>query len=71
MKPGPDVGDTGTGMVLVGGILAALYQRERDGLGQRVEIAMTDQVATFMRIHFGWPIERHVDTPGSATGPRS
>ena len=33
MKPGPDVGDTGTGMVLVGAILAALYQRERDGSG--------------------------------------
>ena len=58
MKPGPDVGDTGTGMVLVGAILAALYQRERDGLGQRLQIAMADQVATFMRIHYGWPIER-------------
>jgi formyl-CoA transferase len=69
MKPGPDVGDTGTGMVLVGGILAALYQRERDGLGQRVEIAMTDQVATFMRIHYGWPIERHMDTPRFGNRP--
>jgi formyl-CoA transferase len=69
MKPGPDVGDTGTGMVLVGGILAALYQRERDGLGQRVEIAMTDQVATFMRIHFGWPIERNLDTPRFGNRP--
>lgn len=69
MKPGPDVGDTGTGMVLVGAILAALYQRERDGLGQRLEIAMADQVATFMRIHFGWPIERHMDTPRFGNGP--
>ena len=69
MKPGPDVGDTGTGMVLVGGILAALYQREKDGLGQRVEIAMTDQVATFMRIHYGWPIERDMDTPRFGNRP--
>jgi formyl-CoA transferase len=69
MKPGPDVGDTGTGMVLVGAILAALYQRERDGLGQRVQIAMTDQVATFMRIHFGWPIERQMDTPRFGNRP--
>ena len=69
MKPGPDVGDTGTGMVLVGGILAALYQRERDGKGQRVEIAMTDQVATFMRIHYGWPIDRHMDTPRFGNQP--
>jgi formyl-CoA transferase len=69
MKPGPDVGDTGTGMVLAGGILAALYQRERDGQGQRVEIAMTDQVATFMRIHYGWPIDRHMDTPRFGNQP--
>jgi formyl-CoA transferase len=69
VKPGPDVGDTGTGMVLVGGILAALYQREKDGLGQRVEIAMTDQVATFMRIHYGWPIERGMDTPRFGNRP--
>jgi formyl-CoA transferase len=69
MKPGPDVGDTGTGMVLVGGILAALYQREKDGLGQRVQIAMTDQVATFMRIHYGWPIERGMDTPRFGNRP--
>jgi formyl-CoA transferase len=69
MKPGPDVGDTGTGMVLSGAIIAALYQRERDGLGQRVQIAMTDQVATFMRIHYGWPIERQMDTPRFGNRP--
>ena len=69
MKPGPDVGDTGTGMVLAGAILAALYQREKDGLGQRVQIAMTDQVATFMRIHYGWPIERGMDTPRFGNRP--
>ena len=69
MKPGPDVGDTGTGMMLAQAILAALYQRERDGLGQRVQIAMADQVATFMRIHFGWPIDRHMDTPRFGNGP--
>ena len=69
MKPGPDVGDTGTGMMLAQAILAALYQRERDGLGQRVQVAMADQVATFMRIHFGWPIDRHVDTPRFGNRP--
>ena len=69
MKPGPDVGDTGTGMVLVGAILAALYQREKDGLGQRLQIAMADQVATFMRIHYGWPIERSMDTPRFGNRP--
>ena len=69
MKPGPDVGDTGTGMMLAQAILAALYQRERDGKGQRVQVAMTDQVATFMRIHYGWPIDRGMDTPRFGNGP--
>jgi formyl-CoA transferase len=69
MKPGPDVGDTGTGMMLAGAICAALYQRERDGLGQRLQVAMSDQVATFMRIHYGWPIERGTDTPRFGNRP--
>jgi formyl-CoA transferase len=69
MKPGPDVGDTGTGMMLAQAILAALYQREKDGLGQRVQVAMADQAATFMRIHFGWPIDRHTDTPRFGNRP--
>jgi len=69
MKPGPDVGDTGTGMMLAQAILAGLYQRERDGLGQRLQVAMTDQAATFMRIHFGWPIDRNLDTPRFGNRP--
>ncbi|MCL2586437.1 MAG: CoA transferase [Streptosporangiales bacterium] len=69
MKPGPDVGDTGTGMLLAQAILAALYQRERTGEGQRVQVAMTDQVATFMRIHYGFPIDRRMDTPRFGNGP--
>lgn len=69
MKPGPDVGDTGTGTVAAIGILGALYQRSVTGRGQRVEIAMADQVATFLRIHYGWPIERGMDTPRFGNGP--
>ena len=69
MKPGPDVGDTGTGTVAALGILGALYQRWATGRGQRVEVAMADQVATFLRIHYGWPIERGMDTPRFGNGP--
>ena len=69
MKPGPDVADTGSGMAAVTGILAALYQRERDGLGQHIELSMADHVATFLRIHYGWPIERGTDTPRFGNGP--
>jgi formyl-CoA transferase len=69
MKPGPDVADTGSGMAAATGILAALYQREQDGLGQHIELAMTDHVATFLRIHYGWPIERGMATPRFGNQP--
>ncbi|HTR78936.1 MAG TPA: CoA transferase [Gemmatimonadaceae bacterium] len=43
------VGDYGGGsMMLVTGILAALYERERTGLGKVVEAAMIDGAATLM-----------------------
>ena len=35
-KPGPTLGDTGTGMLLAIGILGALYQRHTTGRGRRV-----------------------------------
>jgi formyl-CoA transferase len=63
IKPGPDVADTGTGMVAALTILAALLQRERTGVGQRIEVSMVDHVATFMRMHYAWPIVRGVETP--------
>lgn len=69
IKPGPDTADTGTGMVTAASIIAALYQRERTGRGQRIEVAMTDHVATFMRIHYAWPVGRGMDTPRFGNAP--
>jgi formyl-CoA transferase len=65
LQPGPDLADSGTGMIMAITLLAALYQREQTGKGQRIELAMSDHIATFNRMHYAWPIERGVATPRS------
>ena len=47
---GSQIGDSGTGMHLVAGILAALYHRTHSGKGQRVECAMQDSVLNLCRV---------------------
>ena len=48
-KPGPTLGDTGTGMLLAIGILGALYQRHTTGRGRRVQVAMQDAQLQYTR----------------------
>jgi formyl-CoA transferase len=49
-KPGPTFADTGSGIYLTTGILAALYQRTSTGRGQRVKVAMQEAVLSYCRM---------------------
>jgi crotonobetainyl-CoA:carnitine CoA-transferase CaiB-like acyl-CoA transferase len=71
LRPGPTLGDTGTGMLMAISILAALYQRQSTGQGRRLQVAMQDAQLNYIRGAFvnhartGKPQERG----GAGFGP--
>lgn len=68
IRPGPTIGDTGTGIHCAVGILSALLQREKTGKGQRLEVAMQDAVVNLTRI--GMMGHYYGTVPAQRTGNR-
>ena len=76
---GAQIGDSGTGLHLVIGILSALHHRNRSGEGQYVEVAMMDGVMNLARVKFrdhqrlahGPLTEYSVPTEGLKATPRA
>ena len=75
VKPGPTLGDTGTGMLLAISILGALYEKKTTGKGQCVQIAMQDAMLQYIRLAFaaqalrGGPVMRVGDQSVSGGNP--
>ena len=75
MVTGAQIGDSGTGIHLVAGILAALYHREKSGKGQRVTCAMQDAVLNLCRVKLRdqqrlahGPLKEYPQYPGGKFG---
>lgn len=71
VRPGPTMADTGSGLHLTIGILAALRERDTSGEGQKVSVSMQEAMINFCRISYSRTIsagDRPVERAGSGMG---
>jgi len=52
IRPGPTLGDTGTGMLMAISIISSLYERHTTGVGRRLQVAMQDAQLNYTRGSF-------------------
>src|SRR5580692_403888 len=69
VKPGPTIGDTGTGMLLAFSIVSALFDRGRTGKGKRLQVAMQDSVMHYSRGMFIAQARTGAAAPRRAAAP--
>ena len=68
VRPGPTIGDTGTGMLTAMGIITALYQRMTTGRGQHIQIAMRDAMLNYCRTPMSRQAARNDQLPRGGNG---
>ena len=66
MKPGPTIGDTGTGMLLATSILAAYIRRLRTGKGEHLQVAMQASIMHYSRGAFAFHARTGKPAPRAA-----
>ncbi len=66
-NPGPQIGDTGSGVHMTVAILAALRYRYETGEGQLIDMAMADNVINLMRSPMTYTLDRGVPIPRCGT----
>jgi crotonobetainyl-CoA:carnitine CoA-transferase CaiB-like acyl-CoA transferase len=69
VRTGPSVVDFVAGSHLLGGVLAALYHREKTGLGQHVEVALQDAILPSLASNIAGMVNSHGTIP-ERTGNR-